>query len=55
MKLKREDYLKNTFKVAIPSIVEYIANVILGFADTMMVASLGTVATAAVGINSTVT
>lgn len=48
-------YLKNTFRVAIPSIVEHIANVIVGFADTIMVASLGTVATAAVGINSTVT
>ncbi len=55
MKLRRKDYLKNTFRVAIPSIVEYIANVILGFADTMMVASLGTIATASVGINSTVT
>lgn len=48
-------YVKETFQVAIPSIVENIANVIVGFADTMMVAVLGTYATAAVGINSTVT
>ncbi len=55
MAMTTKDYLKDTFKVAIPSIVEHIANVIVGFADTMMVATLGTVATAAVGINSTVT
>lgn len=53
--MRMKDYLKETFRVAIPSIVEHIANVIVGFADTMMVATLGTVATAAVGINSTVT
>ncbi len=52
---KNKNYLRDTFRVAIPSIVEYIANVIVGFADTMMVATLGTVATAAVGINATVT
>lgn len=50
-----KDYLKDTFKVAIPSIIEHVANVIVGFADTMMVATLGTIATASVGINSTVT
>lgn len=48
-------YLRDTLRVAIPSIIEHVANVIVGFADTIMVASLGTVATAAVGINSTVT
>ena len=53
--MKTKDYLRDTFRVAIPSIVEHIANVIVGFVDTMMVATLGTVATAAVGINSTVT
>lgn len=53
--MEYKDYLKNTFRVAIPSIIEHIANVIVGFVDTMMVASLGTLATAAVGINSTVT
>ena len=50
-----KDYLKDTFKVAIPSIIEHVANVLVGFADTMMVATLGTIATASVGINSTVT
>lgn len=55
MSIKTKDYLHDTFRVAIPSIVEHIANVIVGFADTMMVAVLGTVATAAVGINTTVT
>lgn len=53
--MEMKDYLKDTFRVAIPSIIEHIANVIVGFADTIMVAVLGTVATAAVGINSTVT
>ncbi len=48
-------YIRRTLKVAIPSIVENLANVIVGFADTIMVATLGTVATASVGINSTVT
>lgn len=53
--MKYKSYLKDTFKVAVPSIVEHIANVIVGFVDTMMVSSLGTLATASVGINSTVT
>lgn len=53
--MTQKDYLRDTFKVAIPSIVEHIANVIVGFADTIMVATLGTVATASVGINSPVT
>ena len=53
--MKTKTYLKDTFRVAIPSIVEHVANVVVGFADTMMVATLGTVATAAVGINSTIT
>lgn len=53
--MEMKNYLKDTFRVAIPSIIEHIANVIVGFADTIMVAVLGTVATAAVGINSTVT
>lgn len=48
-------YIRRTLKVAIPSIIENLANVIVGFADTIMVATLGTVATASVGINSTVT
>lgn len=48
-------YVRKTLKVAIPSIIEHLANVIVGFADTIMVATLGTVATASVGINSTVT
>lgn len=55
MTMKTKDYLRDTFRIAIPSIIEHIANVVVGFADTMMVATLGTVATAAVGINSTVT
>lgn len=53
--MEMKDYLKDTIRVAIPSIIEHIANVIVGFADTIMVALLGTYATAAVGINSTVT
>ena len=53
--IKTKTYLKDTFRVAIPSIIEHMANVVVGFADTMMVATLGTVATAAVGINSTIT
>lgn len=52
---KTKAYLRDTFKIAIPSIIEHVANVVVGFADTMMVATLGTVATAAVGINSTIT
>lgn len=52
---KKKRYLKDTFRVAIPSIVEHIANVIVGFADTIMVAVLGTAATASVGINATIT
>ncbi|WMM23992.1 MATE family efflux transporter [Tissierella sp. MB52-C2] len=55
MNIKTKKYLIDTFKVAIPSIIEHVANVIVGFADTIMVATLGTVATAAVGINSTIT
>lgn len=53
--METKNYLKDTFRIAIPSIVEHIANVIVGFVDTMMVATLGTLATAAVGINSTIT
>lgn len=55
MTMKTKDYLRDTFRIAVPSIIEHIANVVVGFADTMMVATLGTVATAAVGINATVT
>lgn len=53
--IKTKAYLRDTFRVAVPSIIEHVANVVVGFADTMMVATLGTVATAAVGINSTIT
>lgn len=45
----------DTIRVAVPSIIEHIANVVVGFVDTIMVAKLGTIATAAVGINSTIT
>lgn len=45
----------DTIRVAVPSIIEHIANVVVGFVDTIMVAKLGTIATTAVGINSTIT
>lgn len=55
LELTKMDYFRNTIKLAIPSIVENLASVIVGFVDTIMVARLGTLATASVSVNTSFT